>query len=100
MLDSFQKYDFTIETLSNCTDFEIKALEKEEFIVNLLKFISNLIDNEPNKFIQLAYRLDLDENLVKKYLLHIEPSSYININQLIIKKLIQKIQIRNYYKNS
>jgi hypothetical protein len=49
---------------------------------------------------QLLYRIDISEAQLKKYLQEYENEKYFNvIAELIIKRVLQKVVIKQYYKN-
>jgi len=50
---------------------------------------------------QLVYRIDISEAQLKKYLGKSSDDNYFNvIAELIIRRVLQKVVIRQYYKNS
>lgn len=50
---------------------------------------------------QLLYRTDISEAQLKKYLKENESASYFNvIAELIIKRVLQKVVIKQFYKNN
>lgn len=50
---------------------------------------------------QLLYRIDISEAQLKRYLSEYKNESYFNVlAELIIKRVLQKIVIKQYYKNN
>ena len=50
---------------------------------------------------QLLYRIDISEAQLKRYLLENKSDNYFNvIAELIIKRVLQKVVIKQFYKNN
>lgn len=90
-------------------DFEMFGLEikfsgssynaYEELFDQIEPHIQNLIDSNPSKFTSILYRIDLNDMQLKKAVEEnsSEPFSVI-VTDLIIKRELQKVVIRNHYK--
>lgn len=72
----------------------------EELFDQIEPQIKKLIDSNRSKFLGILYRIDLNDEQVKKAVNEnsSEPFSEI-ITDLIIKRELQKVVIRNHYKN-
>ena len=91
-------------------DFEQSNLPAD-FVVNLEPEYSSLHErialelqhNEKRtdfNLMHLLYRIDISEGQLKKYLDENKNESYFNvIAELIIKRVLQKIVVKQYYKN-
>lgn len=68
------------------------------------KIASELLSNEKNadfNLMNLLYRIDISEAQLKRYLNeNITDNYYTVIAELIIKRVLQKVVIRQYYKNN
>lgn len=73
----------------------------EELFEQIKPHIDMLISSNRQKFMNILYRIDLSETQVKKAIESntTEPFSDI-VSDLIIKRELQKVVIRNQYKNS
>jgi len=71
----------------------------EELFNQIEPHIKKMIDSNQSKFMGILYRIDVSDEQIKKALNenHSEPFSFI-ITDLIIKRELQKVVIRNYYK--
>lgn len=72
----------------------------EELFEQIEPHIRKLIDSNRSKFMGILYRIDLNDEQVKKAVNEnsSEPFSEI-ITDLIIKRELQKVVIRNHYKS-
>ncbi|MDF2437412.1 MAG: hypothetical protein K0Q95_1788 [Bacteroidota bacterium] len=72
----------------------------EELFDQIEPHIKTLIDSNRSKFMGILYRIDLNDEQVKKAVDNnsSEPFSAI-ITDLIIKRELQKVVIRNHYKS-
>jgi hypothetical protein len=72
----------------------------EELFDQIEPHIKKLIDSNRSKFMGILYRIDLNDEQVKKAVNEnfSEPFSAI-ITDLIIKRELQKVVIRNHYKS-
>jgi hypothetical protein len=77
----------------------IKETADDNVRSQLINLINELIKNDFPSLVQLLYRLDVEENKLKK-LLHenSETDAASIIADLIIKRQIQKIATKNQYK--
>lgn len=73
----------------------------EELFDQIEPQIDKLIHNNPQKFMGILYRIDLSDEQLKKAVESnsTEPFSAI-VSDLIIKRELQKVVIRNQYKKS
>jgi len=73
----------------------------EELFDQVHPHIKKLIDNNQSKFMGILYRIDLSDEQIKKAVHEnrSEPFSEI-VTDLIIKRELQKVVIRNHYKNN
>jgi hypothetical protein len=80
----------------------VKALEPS-YISILKKIAVELQRNEKksdSNLMQLLYRIDISEAQLEKYLNEYKNETYFNvIAELIIKRVLQKVVIKQYYKN-
>ncbi|HEX8516598.1 MAG TPA: hypothetical protein VF868_10390 [Bacteroidia bacterium] len=72
----------------------------EELFNQIEPHIKKLIDSNHSKFISILYRIDLNDEQIKKALENnsSEPFSEI-LTDLIIKRELQKVVIKNHYKS-
>lgn len=72
----------------------------EELFDQIEPQVKKLIDSNQSKFMGILYRIDLNDEQVKKAVKEnsSEPFSFI-ITDLIIKRELQKVVIRNHYKS-
>ena len=72
----------------------------EELFDQIEPHIKKLIDSNRQKFLGILYRIDLSDEQIKKAVREnsTEPFSMI-VTDLIIKRELQKVVIRNHYKN-
>jgi hypothetical protein len=108
----FNKLDLIKDTASQIIkDFEMFGMEVkfsgsaynayEELFDQVHPHIKKLIDTNQSKFMGILYRIDLSDEQIKKAVNEnaSEPFSEI-VTDLIIKRELQKIVIRNHYKNN
>jgi hypothetical protein len=72
----------------------------EELFDQIEPHIKKLIDSNHSKFMGILYRIDLNDNQIKEAINNnsTEPFSEI-VTDLIIKRELQKVVIRNHYKS-
>ena len=72
----------------------------EELFDQIEPHIKKLIDTNQSKFMGILYRIDLSDDQLKKAVQEnaTEPFSVI-VTDLIIKRELQKVVIRNHYKS-
>ena len=108
----FNRLDLIKETAEQIIkDFEMFGMEikfsgsvynaYQELFEQIEPHIKKLIDTNHSKFMGILYRIDLNDQHIKKAIESnsSEPFSEI-ITDLIIKRELQKVVIRNHYKNS
>lgn len=106
------KLDLIRETANQIIkDFEIFGFEikfsgnaynaYQELFEQIEPHINKLIESNQQKFMSVLYRIDVNEQQIKKAVNenNSEPFSDI-ITDLIIKRELQKVVIRNHYKQS
>ena len=72
----------------------------EELFDQIEPHINNLIHSNQSKFMGILYRIDLSDELIKKAVKDNASESFSAIaTDLIIKRELQKVVIRNYFKN-
>lgn len=90
-------------------DFEMFGLEikfsgnsyeaYEELFDQIEPHIQKLIDSNPSKFTAILYRIDLSDSQLKKAVEENSSETFSAIvTDLIIKRELQKVVIRNHYK--
>jgi hypothetical protein len=85
-------------------DFQLPEI-KEEFseekaIEILAKAISQLMDRNLERLLQICYRVDLSENRLKQILYESEPDRVaIDLAKALWERQKQKVEIRRRYKN-
>lgn len=88
---------------SNFSADFVKALEPS-YISIQKKIAFELQRNEKKSdlnLMQLLYRIDISETQLKKYLNENKNETYFNvIAELIIKRILQKVVTKQYYKNT
>lgn len=94
----------------------IKDFEQSNFPAEFVEklepdytFIHEMIANEIQRnekktdfnLMQLLYRIDISENQLKKYLNENKNTNYFSvIAELIIKRVLQKVVLKQHYKNN
>ena len=91
------------------SDFDLMIKEDENLPLNdayfqlkkrLIEVIIHLIDNDFEKLIRILYRLDIDENLIKRTLADNPPQKAPEvITDLIISRELQKMKTRREFRN-
>jgi len=88
---------------SNFSSEFVAALEPDYYSIHE-KIASELLRNEKNadfNLMNLLYRIDISEAQLKRYLNENKTDNYyVVIAELIIKRVLQKVVIRQYYKNN
>ena len=81
----------------------VEALEPDYIIIHE-RIAFELQRNEKKtdfNLMQLLYRIDISEAQLKRYLLENKSDNYFNvIAELIIKRVLQKVVIKQFYKNN
>lgn len=103
LFDAFKKQlikDFEASNLG--TDL---VMELEPSYSSILEKIASSLQRHEGKadfnIMQLLYRIDISEAQLKKYLIQHKDKSYFQvIAELIIKRVLQKVVIKRFYKNS
>ncbi len=108
----FIRYEKNLDLLSQVVsqinkDFQLNGFEVEfsgqgetayqELTEQITPVIEYLIEKQPDRFWNLLYSIDLSENKVKKALFGAEPDSIQQLTDLILKRELQKVVIRNFY---
>ncbi len=108
----FIRYEKSLDLLSQVVaqinkDFQLNGFEVEfsgqgetayqELTEQITPVIEYLIEKQPDRFWNLLYSIDLSENKVKKALFGAEPDSIQQLTDLILKRELQKVVIRNFY---
>jgi len=103
LFDAFQMQLVKDFEQSNFPADFVKALEPDYISIHK-KIAFELKRNESNSdfnLMHLLYRIDISEAQLKKYLNGNENETYFNvIAELIIKRVLQKVVIKQYYKNT
>lgn len=107
----FNKLDIIKDTAAQIIkDFEMFGMEVkfsgnaynayEELFDQIEPHIKKMVDSNRQKFLGILYRIDLSDEQIKKAVNSnsTEPFSVI-ITDLIIKRELQKVVIRNHYKS-
>lgn len=85
--------------------FDLKVHDKlstEEELVGLLTpVIHQMLNRDFEKLLQVCYRIDLGENVLKKILHESEPESLaFDLAKALVERQVLKIKIRNSYSGS
>lgn len=78
-------------------DFE-NDLSSEQLLDRLTSLINHLINTDFNRLIAILYRVDINENKLKKLLEDDGQDSALIIAKLILEREIQKIKTRKKFK--
>lgn len=107
----FNKLDLIQDTANQIIkDFDMFGLEikfsgkaynaYEELFEQIEPHIKNLIDTNQSKFMGILYRIDLNDEQIKKAVNENNSESFSEIiTDLIIKRELQKVVIRKHYKS-
>lgn len=87
---SLQLFDATVALDTN---------EGTEQRTQLVAAINNLLHNDFSKLLQILYRIDVDENKLKRALFESTLPAAEIIADLIIERMLQKIHFRKMYQN-
>ncbi|MBA5793280.1 hypothetical protein H1R17_03200 [Flavobacterium sp. xlx-214] len=87
---SLQLFDTTVALDTN---------EDTEQRTQLVAVINNLLHNDFSKLLQILYRIDVDENKLKRALFESTLPAAETIADLIIERMLQKIHFRKMYKS-
>lgn len=108
----FERYQRSLDLLKEVVaqinkDFQLNGLEVEfsgkdeaaytELTEQIRPVIEYLLEKQPDRFWNLLYSIDLNENQVKQALFGAESNSIAQLTDLILKRELQKVVIRNYY---
>lgn len=63
----------------------------------LIPVIDHMLEHQTERFWGLLYGIDLNESQVRKVLFDDEPESLHRLTDLILKRELQKVVIRNHY---
>ena len=103
LFDAFKRQLVRDFEQSNFPADFVEALEPDYRIIHE-KIAFELQRNEKKSdfnLMQLLYRIDISEAQLKKYLFEYKNDNYFNIiAELIIKRVLQKVVIKQFYKNS
>jgi hypothetical protein len=73
----------------------------EELFEQIEPHINQLINSNQQKFMSILYRIDVSDEQIKKAVNENSSEAFSAIvSDLIIKRELQKVVIRNHYKNS
>jgi hypothetical protein len=107
----FNKLDVIKETANQIIkDFDMFGIEikfsgnaynaYDELFEQIEPHINKLISSNQQKFMGILYRIDLSDEQIKKALKENNSESFSEIlSDLIIKRELQKVVIRNHYKS-
>ena len=108
----FNRIDLIKDTANQIIkDFEMFGLEikfsgdsfqaYDELFQQIEPHINRLINSNQQKFMGILYRIDLSDHQIKKAMNKNTSESFsVVVSDLIIKRELQKVVIRNYYKKS
>lgn len=103
LFDAFKRQLVRDFEQSNFPADFVEALEPDYRVIHE-KIAFELQRNEKKSdfnLMQLLYRIDISEAQLKKYLFEYKNDNYFNIiAELIIKRVLQKVVIKQFYKNS
>lgn len=103
LFDAFKKQLIRDFEQSNFPADFVEALEPDYSSIHE-KIASELQRNEKKtdfNLMHLLYRIDISETQLKKYLVENKGDNYFNvIAELIIKRVLQKVVIKQFYKNN
>ena len=85
----FIEFDFSIEVTNKGNNLF------EELIAEISPVIDYLLEKQLEKLMSLIYRIDIDERKIKLALNAEKP--HVSISELVVKRELQKVVIRNYY---
>ncbi|PSL05773.1 hypothetical protein [Cecembia rubra] len=85
-------------------DFNLPEIHEnftEERLIEILSpIIKQMLDRDFERLLHICYRIDLGEQLLKKILHESAPDQMsFDLAKALIKRQIQKIEIRNRYRN-
>lgn len=72
----------------------------EELTSQISPYIENLLNSNYEKFLSLLYRIDVPEKKLSQIIMHSNDVKVLEISDLIIKRELQKVVIRTYYKEN
>ena len=104
--DLFEAFKIQLKKdFDNCgvnPDFMGKMIPEFDFILKLLsEEIKKIIKNSNEKLRELLYRIDINELQIKKLSQQNPEASFeVIIAELIIKRELQKVVIKQFYKNN
>ncbi|RZS94849.1 hypothetical protein [Cecembia calidifontis] len=85
-------------------DFNLPEIQEnftEEGLVEILTpVIKQMLDRDFERLLQICYRIDLGEQVLKKILHESDPDQMANdLSRALVKRQVQKIEIRKKYQN-
>lgn len=95
IIKDFCIYEMEIKFLGNAPN------AYQELFMQIHPFISKMLDNNYQKLLQILYRIDVNEKHISDAVqIHSGVELSKIITDLIIKRELQKVVIRNYYNQS
>ncbi|WP_291777583.1 hypothetical protein [Cecembia sp.] len=77
-----------------------EELNEEDLIQLILPTVKKMLDRDLERLLSICYRIDLGENKLKKILHESAPESMAyELSSALVKRQIQKIEIRQKYKH-
>ena len=104
--DLLEKVVAQVKKDFNCFSFEITFSNKEEspyieLFNQILPLIDELLNDDYPKLLAMLYRIDIDEDFLNRKLKELQQSdTHELITDLILKRELQKVIIREIYSNS
>jgi hypothetical protein len=74
-----------------------QPISQENLLQHLSRFVTDLIQTNFQKLVQILYRVDVDENKLRQLLSDSQEEAATIIAKLIIERETQKIQSRNLF---
>ncbi len=108
----FVRFEQSIDLLQQVVlqlnkDFQLNGFEVEfsgkgetaynELTCQLMPVIEYMLEKKPERFWNLLYSIDLNEQKVKEALFGQDSNSIQQLTDLILKRELQKVVIRNFY---
>ncbi len=89
----FERFQLEVNFIGNNTQ------PYEELFRAVYLHVAGLLGKDYQRLLNILYRIDLPEQVLKKKLLENKPEDLASlITELIIKRELQKVVIKNYYK--
>lgn len=107
-----ERYERSIDLLKQVVnqlnkDFQLNGFEVEfsgkgesayqELTNQLVPVIDYMLEHQTDRFWNLLYSIDLNENKVKEALFGVDTNSLQLLTDLILKRELQKVVIRHFY---